>query len=346
MAIRRALLFRSVSLDINKQDPETLQRIASSGKASQYYSIGDYINIPWTDNAESIPITYQFPFVVVDIADAYDENDVKHENAIWLMARYAEPYDIPFDVPERIEVDLSTEPNALADWYYWGATNTSNGGSSYTKLDLSVGDTIPTTYDSIYRCGINNSNVLMYGYNKWKDSAYRQWLNSDAAKNVGWWTPQHTGDVAPDASYTNKPGWLNGFTEEWKAIFKPIRVSTKGNGTTDYTVNYITFDKFFLPSVVEMYGVEPNIGSTEGKYWPYWKNVTGFNSPSNGTSSNTNNARKIPTIASPTGSAVFCRLRTVGNSQSHTTWHVSNVGYLGGTVVSTPEYSLPACVIY
>ena len=326
---------------ITIQDPAALQRLAASGQAGKFLEVGNVIYIPWTNYTPSTPVQIQFPFVVVNIADCYDENGVKHENAVWLQALYAEPEEIPFDVAEDTTVDLTTEPNALEGWYYWGKT-----GDNYTKITVDVGDALPTTYDSVHKCGINDLNVLRYGYNRWKDSAYRQWLNSDAAKNANWWTAQHTGDIAPTTTYTNKPGWLYGFSKEWLKIIKPVKVQTSCNTVTDGGVTDITYDKFFLPSLEEVYG-NPQIADVEGPFWPYWKEETGLESPSNGSSSDTNDARKIPQVQqAPNGSAVYCRLRSAYRGHSYYVWAVSSAGYLSNYGAAYAYRAFPACVIY
>ena len=325
---------------INIQNPSELQQLIAAGKARDILSIGDSILIPWTDNSGSTPITYQYPFVVAHIGDCYDENDAKHENAVYLMAQYATPYDMQFDAAEATDVDLETETVAVEGWYYWGIT-----GTTYTALNLSTGDTIPTTYDSVTKCGINNVDVLKYGYNRWKDSAYRQWLNSDAAKNANWWTSQHFGDVSPTATYTDKPGWLNGFNSDWSAVFKKVKVQTACNTVTDGGVTDTTYDKFFLPSLEQMYG-SPQVADVEGEYWEYWKNVTGLDSPTNGDSSHTNDARKIRSVNSMGGSAAYCRMRSATRGYAYSVWLVSSGGYFSFSTAVTAYRALPACVIF
>lgn len=322
--------------------PEEIQKIVADGKAKSTFNIGDVIYIPWTNYTPSTPVVYQFPFVVVHIGDVYDENDVLHTNALWLMAMYAEPEEIVFDAAEDTVVNLANEPNALEGWYYWGLTGTAD----YTALNLNVGDPIPTTYDSVHKCGINNLSVLRYGYNRWKDSAYRQWLNSMAAKNENWWTSQHFGDVAPTATYTNKPGWLFGFENRWLDVIKPVKVQTACNTVTDGGVTDVTYDRFFLPSLEQMYGV-PQAPGVEGEYWEYWKEETGLDAPSNGSSGDPNDARKIPSVVNyPRGSAVSCRLRSVYRGSADYVWYVNAGGYLRAISAATAYRALPACVIY
>ena len=323
--------------------PAALQKLCASGEIGRWLNIGDVIFIPWTDYTGNSPVEYSFPFVVAHIGDVYDQNDALHKNGLWLMAMYAEPHEIPFDEAENTVVDLSTETTAQEGWYYWGHTASP---LTYTKLNLNPGDPISLgSYDSIRKCGINDVNVLRYGYDRWSVSAYRQWLNSEAAKGANWWTSQHLGDVSPTATYTNKPGWLYGFTEEWKAIFKPVKVQTACNTVTDGGVTDVTYDKFFLPSLEQMYGV-PQAAGVEGDYWEYWKDETGYTAPNNGSSSAPSNARKIPSVANPSGSAVFVRLRSASRGSSCYVWSVPAGGYLSSNAAYNAYRALPACVIY
>lgn len=323
--------------------PAALQELCASGQIAKWLNIGDVIFIPWTDYTGNTPVEYSFPFVVAYIGDCYDENDVKHENGLWLMAMYGEPQEIIFDEAENTVVDLTTETTAQEGWYYFGHITTP---LSYTKLNLNTGDPIELgSYDSIRKCGINDVNVLRYGYNRWSVSAYRQWLNSDVAKNTGWWTSQHLGDVPPAAAMVNKPGWLYGFTAEWRAVFKPVKVDTACNTVTDGGVTDTTYDTFFLPSVEQMYGA-PQAPGVEGEYWPYWKEETGYAEPNNGSSGAPNDARKIPSIANPTGSAVVCRVRSALRGNSTYVWVVATAGSLSSYGAGVSYRSLPACVIY
>ena len=322
--------------------PAELQALVAAGKAREFFDIGDIITIPWTDYTPGTPVTYQMPFVVAHIGDVYDEDGQLHQDALYLMSMYGVTQDMVFDEKEDTTVNLSSEPNALEGWYYWGL----DGTDQYTALNLSAGDAIPTTHASVHKCAINNLSVLRYGYNRWSQSAIRQWLNSEAAKNVNWWTPQHFGDVSPTTTYTNKPGWLYGFTPEWLEIFKPVKVDTATNTVTDEGVTDTTYDRFFLPSVEQMYGA-PQAAGVEGDYWEYWKEETGLEAPSNGSSTDTNDARKIPPVNNFRANPVSCRLRSALRSHSNYAWNVHTGGYLNSFSPASSAYRCqPACVIF
>lgn len=317
--------------------PEQLQTIAASGHADEYFQIGDIIYIDWTDNTPATPVTYHVPHVVTHFGDVEDENGVTHSNAMWLMWMYATPQTIQFDRPEAIIADEET----FQDGYYY---YTKNADNSFTEQTVTVGDPIPsgTTYYKHVRTGM--AGRLRYGSNDWSQSAYRQWLNSAGGKGE-WWTAQHDSDVAPDQA-TTVPGFLTGYSSDWLAIFKPIKVQTALNTVCDGGVTVATYDKFFLPSLEQMYG-SPQASGVEGEYWEYWKNELGLDAPTNGSSSNTNDARKIPSITAPSGAAVSVRLRSATRSLTHNVWNVATAGFLTTYYGASYAYrAQPACVIY
>ena len=105
------------------------------------------------------------------------------------------------------------------------------------------------------------------------------------------------------------------------------------------------YDKFFLQSLEEVYGV-PQAAGVEGAYFPYWKEITGLDAPNNGSSSNTNPARQIRRINNPSGSAAGVRLRSCSRGNAISQWYCNASGYLGSYYGAYYSYAaVPACVI-
>lgn len=123
---------------------------------------------------------------------------------------------------------------------------------------------------------LNGLHPVGYGDNRWWKSAYRQYLNSDAAAG-GWWTPQDEWDVKPDQADT-VPGFLAGFSDDFKAALTRVKVVTYGNTVTDDGSAVVTYDKIFLPSLQEIY-CSPQMSGEGTGYWPYWKERTGAKTP-------------------------------------------------------------------
>lgn len=122
---------------------------------------------------------------------------------------------------------------------------------------------------------LNGLHLVGRGENRWYKSALRQYLNSDAAAGV-WWTPQDEWDMKPDQADT-VPGFLAGFSDDFKNALTRVKVVTYGNTVTDDGSAVVTYDKIFLPSLQEIY-CSPQV-SGEGTYWPYWKERTGAKTP-------------------------------------------------------------------
>lgn len=318
------------SWDSVQLDVKTL----SASDLSIKYPIGTELICNYTVDGND----YDFPWVVLDNNRTCTWEDGSTHQALWLGAKYATVEDIQFDAPEGIEVNLSEEPNAVANWYYWG-----NTGDTYTKIDVSTGSALPTTYTKVYKCGMNDLNILRYGYNRYSHSAFRQWLNSEADKNA-WWGSQHFGDVAP-AQLSTRKGFMAGLDPDFLAVIHPVKIQVSTNTITDGGVTDVMYDRFFLQSVEELYG-SPQIADIEGPYFPYWKQVTGLANPTNGSSENTNDARKIRRISSPSGSAVGVRCRSAYRGASYYVWYVYSTGYLNYYSGANTSYAgLPACAI-
>ena len=125
---------------------------------------------------------------------------------------------------------------------------------------------------------LNSAQEMAYGWNRWSTSALRQYLNS--AAGVGsWWVAQDEWDIAPD-QLTAKAGYLSGWSEDFVAAIKPVKVVTYPNTVQDDTGGNtpdITYDKVFLPSLEQIYANPQKSG--EGEYHEYWKRKAGASSP-------------------------------------------------------------------
>ena len=82
--------------------------------------------------------------------------------------------------------------------------------------------------------------------------------------------------MKPDQADT-VPGFLAGFSDDFKNALTRVKVVTYGNTVTDDGSAVVTYDKIFLPSPEEIY-CSPQV-SGEGTYWPYWKERTGAKTP-------------------------------------------------------------------
>ena len=183
---------------------------------------------------------------------------------------------------------------------------------------------------------LNGLHPVCYGDNRWCKSAYRQYLNSDAAAG-GWWTPQDEWDMKPDQADT-VPGFLAGFSDDFKTALTRVKVVTYDSTVTDDGIAVVTYDKIFLPSLQEIY-CSPQV-SGDGIYWTYWKERTGAKTP------------QAPFQAYPLRITRDLAQRTVGRnvrlrSMDHgigyATFIVSSSGLINSSGVIYADRCDPAC---
>lgn len=180
---------------------------------------------------------------------------------------------------------------------------------------------------------LNSLQEMAYGWNRWKTSAYRQWLNSD--KGIGqWWTPQDAWDIAPD-QLTTKAGFLTGLPEDLKAILKETKVITFANTVQDGGEQDVTYDKVFLPSLEEMY-ITPQIAG-EGEAHEYYKRKAGTTSP---LAWYNTYPQMITYAVENHTSAQYVRLRSAFRGHAYYAWTVNSSGYVGN---DGARYALRGC---
>lgn len=183
---------------------------------------------------------------------------------------------------------------------------------------------------------LNGLYPVGYGDNRWWKSAYRQYLNSDAPSKE-WWAPQDEWDMKPDQADT-VPGFLAGFSDDFKAALTRVKVVTYGNTVTDDGSAVVTYDKIFLPSLQEIY-CSPQV-SGEGTYWPYWKERTGAKTPQ--ALYKTYPMRITRDLAQRTVSRNV-RLRSAGRGSGSNAFFVTSSGYVNDWNAASTHRCAPAC---
>lgn len=183
---------------------------------------------------------------------------------------------------------------------------------------------------------LNGLHPVGYGDNRWWKSAYRQYLNSDAPAKE-WWAPQDEWDMKPDQADT-VPGFLAGFSDDFKAALTRVKVVTYGNTVTDDGSAVVTYDKIFLPSLEEIY-CSPQV-SGEGTYWPYWKERTGAKTPQ--ALWQTYPLRITRDLAQRTVGR-HVRLRSAHRGGGHGAFHVDSSGHVDGWGAIYAYRCAPAC---
>lgn len=168
-------------------------------------------------------------------------------------------------------------PNtAPTSWkvYSYGA----NGITINETVNVTVGSggtNLGTIQDNSRNGNLNSAQEMAYGWNRWKTSALRQYLNSNKQKGQ-WWTPQDQWDICPD-QLANKDGFLCGMSEEMIHSLKKVKVSTFANTVNDEGIEDITYDYVIIPSMEQVY-CQPQIAG-EGVAHDYWKRRSGRTTP-------------------------------------------------------------------
>lgn len=244
----------------------------------------------------------------------------------------------------RISGCYGAPDQAKANWkiYTWAA-------DGKTKID----DGLPTTFTASgtnlgtmkydKRNGnLNSCQEMAYGWNRWKTSALRQYLNSSATKG-NWWVAQDEWDIAPD-QLNSYDGFLTGMPTDLLDAIKPTKIVTYPNTVQDDTAGNtpdVTYDKVFLPALQQIY-VNPQ-KSGEGDAWEYWKRVAGTSTPLAqwGTY-----PQMITYAVENKTSAQHVRLRSAFRGLAGDTWYVTSSGGVsyGYTASGAIRFS-PACVI-
>lgn len=185
---------------------------------------------------------------------------------------------------------------------------------------------------------LNSCQEMAYGWNRWKTSALRQWLNSEAGVGA-WWTAQDEWDIAPD-QLASKPGFLNGMSEDFIKAIKKVKVVTYTNTVNDGGTADITYDRVFIPSLEQMF-INPQI-SGEGEYHAYWRRRAGQSTPlaQYGTYPN-----MITYKVDNHTSASLVRLRSAHRGYAVSTWYVHSSGYVNNSYASYAHACAPLIVL-
>lgn len=185
---------------------------------------------------------------------------------------------------------------------------------------------------------LNSMQETGYGWNRWKTSALRQYLNSDQPKGK-WWTPQDDWDVAPDQLAT-KDGFLRGLPENMLRAIKTVKVVTYTNTVQDGGEADVTYDKVFLPSLEQMY-YNPQIAG-EGNAHEYWKRRSGSKTK---LPQHQALPRMITYAVENHTSPQFVRLRSASRGNAYNAWCVSSSGYAGNYYAAGAYRFAPLVVI-
>ena len=363
----------------------SIAKIVRDGYGSVLMDIGDQLNIDWTDgsksynvphdivhfadvdlkNGDKVPgmyIQWHFcsPFGVqfdaaeafyyaetelaagtynIIVGDNWGTNCKKNEQYQFTLSKpvpkggqIAGFYSMPDKAPSEWTVQTFTDAKSTTPIETVKPTAGSNG----TNLG-----TLSFTGDG----KLNSLQRVAYGYNRWSQSAIRQYLNS--AKAAGqWWEPQHKWD-RPPAELASKPGFLSGYSDDFLNAIKPVRVRTALNTVTDAAVGTYedTYDKIFLASLEQEF-ITPQASGVEGEAWGYWKQAVERSTPTPWYKTFAEGGHPITYGIDGKTSAQTVRLRSANRGNANNTCFVGASGYVYSYhfAVYSTRFA-PACVI-
>lgn len=225
-------------------------------------------------------------------------------------------------------------------------TATTSDGTSGTELGT-FGNA--GTYNGLMYQPYGNCNGISWaidGNHRWDQSAIRQWLNSD--KPAGeWWQPLNPWDRPPSYA-ANRPGFLYGYSEEFKAMLEATEVVTALDTVSvpGFVSTYeTTYDKVFLPNAWQLYSKYGVAYDSEGEYWDYWKQKAedaGIQGMMNDTTAARNLLKKYRINATSTTNIVWLRSLDRSGSSVHA---VNTSGSIYTSSASNAFYCCPACII-
>lgn len=182
---------------------------------------------------------------------------------------------------------------------------------------------------------LNGVERIRYGSNNYKESAMRQWLNSDkTAGSV--WTSQTKFDRPPSWA-SSTAGFINGLDEDFLAATGKTHLVVSRNIITDNGGKDELDDKFFLLSKREVYAGNESSSVIEGEPYPYFSDYSDLSTPGYGDDSNR--------IKKLNGNPVRWWLRSPYVGYSHNTRVVYGTGAVYDNGVASSFGVVVACNI-
>lgn len=245
----------------------------------------------------------------------------------------------PVEKGGRLAGCYGAPDNAPSNWkvYSYGA----NGITLNETVNINVGSSgtnLGTIQNDSRSGNLNSAQEMSYGWNRWKTSALRQYLNSNKPKGQ-WWIPQDQWDICPE-QLASKDGFLCGMPEQMLNCLKKVKVSTFANTVNDEGVEDITYDYVIIPSLSQMF-IKPQTNG-EGDAHTYWRRRSGRTTPCEWWHTEPNMISY--SVANKT-SANGVRLHSANRGDAHNVWFVDANGVIGYYSASHPVTCSPLVCI-
>ena len=165
--------------------------------------------------------------------------------------------------------------------------------SAYDKQNIELvsvevgsgGTELPAVNTNTDDKNVNSLNRVNYGSDNWAESDVRVWINSDGSAG-SWWEPKSVFDRVPTrASSAN--GFLYCVDPSFISVIGEVKKTTQRGFTDGYGLANST-ERFFLPSVAEVFGISqrPEDGMDGEAYTYYGAEYSDFSSPNDGADTN------------------------------------------------------------
>lgn len=257
-----------------------------------------------------------------------------------------------------------TDSPATCDWIIYPKGSTIPRNISITAT---VSDSVPENTTPLGTIKLNNAatnipatdttpnhlnclNRVFYGYNNYSEGVIRQFLNNDL---ISWWAPLNPWD-RPPTNFSNLSNFLSMISNELRDIVEESNIIiNKLNSGAIITENIIK-DKFFIPSITEMYYNPITINNTQftdGEAWDYYKQLAQQSLPSdldNGkfTSGKAYSQLRISHITNTAGSISYWQ-RSIKTSNIHQcSVFASSNDQFTNISASQSSYVLPCFIIH
>lgn len=184
---------------------------------------------------------------------------------------------------------------------------------------------------------LNSIVRTRYGSKNYKESAIRQWVNSDKAAGQVW-TPQTPWDRPPSWAAT-VDGFVRGMDADFLVAIGKTHIITARVPIIEGGSEYDEMDDyFFLLSRSQIYGGTEVSGVDEGMPYPYYSDYSDLTAPGVGSDANRISMRE--------GIATNSWLRTPTNASGYGPLCITPAGGIASANFSIASYGvLPACNI-
>ena len=226
----------------------------------------------------------------------------------------------------------ATLEGASIDVFDSGNDFTANETVTMSTTEI-AGATDLGTINNAFNGNFNSCQRALLGNNRWKESAIRQHLNSDAAVGSVW-APQNHWDRPPLWKDSTK-GFMNGLETSFTNYVADVEIDTYRNTVCDGGGLDTTEDKFFLAGRNELFF--PQEGADNGIPFELYKQES--------ISSIAHVGADPIRVKKTSGSAAYWCLRSPNVGDAITVRYVSPTGESHGNIASSSSGVAPAFVI-